>query len=104
MIGRLSQGRSSAVTWKWLLWGTIAIVTVSIPFTLLATAAFPVALAFALHLASSTLFLLKRPARLLKDPAGASLGGIIYWVLSNGAFLALTVWALMKVHQGLVFI
>ena len=104
MIRGVNQGRSSALTWKWLLWGTIAIVAVSIPFTLLATAAFPVVLAFALHLTSSTLFLLKRPARLLKHPARAAPGAILYWVLSNAAFLALTVWALMKVHQGLVFL
>ena len=99
----MNQGRSSALKSKWILWwGAMAIVAVSIPFTLLATAAFPVVLAFALHLGSSTLFLLKRPARLMKHPARASLGGIVYWVLSNAAFLALTVWALMKVHQGVV--
>jgi hypothetical protein len=87
-----------------LWWGTVAIVAAAIPLTLLATAAFPVVLAFALHLASSTRFLLRRPARLLKHPARASLPRIAYWMLSNALFLALTVWALLKAREGLLFL
>ena len=91
------QHRSPVCTTETIWAIAFVVVGASIPLTLLASAAFPVLLAWALHLVASTLFLKKG----LTNPP---IVGVLYWGVSNVVLLGVAIWALAKVPEGLLFL
>src|SRR5207244_13085949 len=91
------QHRSPVCTTETIWAIALVVAGASIPLTLLASAAFPVLLAWALHLVASTLFL-------KKGLTNRPIVGVLYWAVSNVVLLAVGMWARRMVAEGLVFL